>query len=91
MTYQQFRSSPTNVFSAAEDSLKRRVTRSDAFLLNPASGCQASLFDSTGRVLFAADAHRDNEKRFVRTHNETLSVPAMRVSNERCSPARVHS
>jgi hypothetical protein len=35
----------TNVFSAAEDSLKRRVTQSAALLLNPASGCQASLFD----------------------------------------------
>ncbi len=36
--------SGTNVFSAAEDSLKRRVTRSDAFLPNPTSFCQASPF-----------------------------------------------
>jgi len=35
---------PTNVFSAAEDSLKRRVTRSRAFLLNPVSSGQ--LFSS---------------------------------------------
>src|SRR5260370_35948206 len=53
----QRRPQPTNLFSAAEDSLKRRVTQSAAFLLNPASGCQASLIDSTGRVLFTADLH----------------------------------
>jgi hypothetical protein len=27
---------------------------------------------------------------FIRVHNETLSVVAMRVSNEDCSPARIH-
>ena len=27
---------------------------------------------------------------FIRTHNETLSVIAMCVSNENCSPARIH-
>ena len=40
----QRRPQPTNVFSVTEDSLKRRVTQSDAFLPNPASACQASLF-----------------------------------------------
>jgi hypothetical protein len=27
---------------------------------------------------------------FIRTHNESLSVIAMRVNNEDCSPARIH-
>jgi hypothetical protein len=27
---------------------------------------------------------------FIRTHNETFSVVAMRVSNPDCSPARIH-
>jgi hypothetical protein len=27
---------------------------------------------------------------FIRVHNETLSVAAMRVGNEDCSPARIH-
>jgi hypothetical protein len=27
---------------------------------------------------------------FIRTHNETLSVVTVRVSNEDCSPARIH-
>ena len=27
---------------------------------------------------------------FIRVDNETLSVPAMRVSNEDCSPAGIH-
>jgi len=34
---------PRSIFSAAEDSLRRRVTRSKPFLPNPASPCQASL------------------------------------------------
>jgi hypothetical protein len=28
---------------------------------------------------------------FIRAHNETLSVVAMCVSNEHCSPARIHA
>jgi hypothetical protein len=28
---------------------------------------------------------------FIRTHNETLSVVAVRVSNEDCSPVRIHA
>jgi hypothetical protein len=36
--------SRTNALQGAEDSLKRRVTRSDAFLANQTSLCQASLF-----------------------------------------------
>jgi len=28
---------------------------------------------------------------FIRTHNETLFVVAMRVSNEDCLPARIHA
>src|SRR5439155_20843356 len=27
---------------------------------------------------------------FIRAHNETLSVAAMRISNEDCLPARIH-
>jgi hypothetical protein len=35
-------------------------------------GCSSHI-DSTGRVLFAADAHRDNGKRFIVTADERLT------------------
>ena len=36
-------------------------------------GC-ASQFDAIGRVLFTADAHRDNGKRFIVTADERLTA-----------------
>lgn len=36
-------------------------------------GCLSQI-DSTGRMLFAADAHRDNEKRFILTAHEKLTA-----------------
>jgi hypothetical protein len=38
--------------------------------LQPFSGS----FDSTGRVLFIADAHRDNGKRFIVSADEKLTA-----------------
>jgi hypothetical protein len=32
----------------------------------------------------------ESRQPFIRTHNETLSVVAMRISNEDCSPITIH-
>jgi hypothetical protein len=39
-----------------------------------------SAVESEGRTIWIADAHRGGGKRFVRVHNEPLSVGAMGVS-----------
>jgi hypothetical protein len=49
-----------------EDSLKRGVTRSDAFLANQTSLCQASLVE--------ADPHRDNGKEHIVAADEKLTA-----------------
>jgi hypothetical protein len=49
------------------------------------AGCQGKNRDPNPRFEF-----QKRRQPFIRTHNETLSVAAMRVSNEERSPARIH-
>jgi hypothetical protein len=46
----------------------------------------------SGRLASRASRFQFHESRqlFIRVHNEALTVAAMRVSNEDCSPARIH-
>jgi hypothetical protein len=48
-------------------------------------GCAASLPARIARFKF-----EKSRQPFIRTHNEPLTVPAMRVSDEDCAPARIH-
>jgi hypothetical protein len=52
--------------------------------------CQ--LFGIWEAKLFARDLLEFQKRRqpFIRSHNQTLSVIAMRVCNPDCSPARIH-
>jgi hypothetical protein len=54
-------------------------------LKNPA--CSSSKLPASVNRRFEFHKRR---QRFIGAHNETLSVAAMRVSDEDCSPARIH-
>jgi hypothetical protein len=48
------------------------------------------LFDYVIAARVAASSSTKAGNFFIDTHNETLSVGAMRISNEDSSPARIH-
>ncbi|PYK62643.1 MAG: hypothetical protein DME50_18955 [Verrucomicrobia bacterium] len=55
---------------------------------------QKNLVRSSGQFAATPDRRFKLDKRsqlFIRTHNEMLSVAAMRVSNPDCSPLRIKS